>query len=115
MSALRRKPSRAALTPREREVLARTAAGLGSGEIAAELGVTKRAIAEHIRNLCRKLQARNKLQAVSAAYRKGILTVERRIPKLNWATLQESNAAIEEGDRQMQKSTKPPVDRNDPC
>ncbi|MDA3647381.1 response regulator transcription factor [Saccharopolyspora indica] len=51
----RRRDPLAALTPREREVLALMAAGYANGEIAQRLVVTERAVLKHVGNIFAKL------------------------------------------------------------
>ena len=61
------------LTPREVEVLHLVALGWETAAIAEELGVSVHTALNHIRNFRQKLDAQNKLQAVVAAVRLGIL------------------------------------------
>ena len=61
------------LTPREVEVLHLVALGWETATIAGELGVSEHTVLNHIRNFRQKLDAQNKLQAVIAAVRLGIL------------------------------------------
>lgn len=61
------------LTPREVEVLHLVALGWDTASIAEELGVSEHTALNHIRNFRQKLDAQNKLQAVIAAVRLGIL------------------------------------------
>jgi LuxR family quorum sensing-dependent transcriptional regulator len=63
------------LTQREREVLAWTAAGKSSWEIAAILGITERTVNWFIANAARKLDAVNRTQAVVNAIRRGEIHV----------------------------------------
>lgn len=59
------------LTPREREVLLRVAAGASNAEVAAELGTSEGTVKNHVSNLLRKLDARDRTQAVLVALRDG--------------------------------------------
>ncbi len=65
-----------ALSDREHEVLRCLAAGRETRALADELTVSVHTVRNHIRNLRRKLGADTRLQAVTAALRQGILTVE---------------------------------------
>ena len=57
------------LTPREYEVLAHIAHGEDSPEIARELVISTETVRTHVRNLCSKLRARTRAQAVFLAMR----------------------------------------------
>ncbi len=61
------------LTEREREVLALIAAGSTNREIAAKLYLSPHTVKEHTSALYRKLQARNRAEAVQRAQRIGLL------------------------------------------
>jgi DNA-binding NarL/FixJ family response regulator len=62
-----------ALTERERAVLALIATGATNREIAAELHLSPHTVKEHASGLYRKLEARNRADAVLRAQRLGIL------------------------------------------
>ena len=64
---------RPALTGREREVLRLVAQGLDNRSIADRLFISSHTVLNHIRNVCRKLKARNKLEAVLTAMRLDLL------------------------------------------
>ncbi|MFC2966648.1 response regulator transcription factor [Acidimangrovimonas pyrenivorans] len=55
------------LTEREREVLVGLCRGLANKEIARDLGLQEVTIKLHVKNLCRKLDARNRTQAALLA------------------------------------------------
>ena len=61
------------LTPRETQVLERTAQGLGNGDIAAQLAVSEDTVKGHMRSIMTKLKARNRTHAVSIALQRGII------------------------------------------
>lgn len=64
---------RAALTPREHEVLRLLAQGLDNSVIAAHLVVNLTTVRTHVRNVLRKLDAHSKLEAVARATQFGLL------------------------------------------
>jgi DNA-binding NarL/FixJ family response regulator len=64
----------AGLTDREADVLRRMAAGLSNTEIAAELVVGVETVKTHVGNVLTKLGARDRTQAVIAAYESGFIT-----------------------------------------
>jgi DNA-binding NarL/FixJ family response regulator len=66
-----REPS-APLSPREREVLALMAAGSTNREIAAQLHLSPHTVKEHTSALYRKLDVRNRAEAVRRAERLGL-------------------------------------------
>jgi DNA-binding CsgD family transcriptional regulator len=64
---------RAALSPREREVLQMAARGIPSGEIAERLGLSPATVKSHFENAYLKLGARNRAAAVAKAMRLGLI------------------------------------------
>jgi DNA-binding CsgD family transcriptional regulator len=63
----------APLTKREREVLARIAAGMTSKEIAADLGVSLRTVGTHREHLAKKLSTSSVAAFVRYAIHNGIV------------------------------------------
>lgn len=66
-------PSTPALTPREHEVLSLVATGATNREIAGALHLSPHTVKEHTSTLYRKLDARNRADAVLRAQRLGII------------------------------------------
>jgi DNA-binding CsgD family transcriptional regulator len=66
---------RSHLSPRERAVLELVAAGLGNKAIARALGLSINTVKYHLASIFAKLDARTRTEAVSAAARRGELTL----------------------------------------
>ena len=64
------------LSDREVEVLHCIAAGLSTNEIASTLFISTATVKSHIARLIAKVEVRDRLQLVIAAYRSGFVTVE---------------------------------------
>jgi DNA-binding NarL/FixJ family response regulator len=63
------------LTPREQEILQLMARGLSNSEIAGELYLGLQTVKTHVSSLLRKLDARDRTQAVIAAYESGLVSL----------------------------------------
>lgn len=61
------------LTPREHEILQLVAAGLSNGEIAERLWLSPLTVKTHVSHVLSKLDARDRVQLVVAAYETGIV------------------------------------------
>jgi len=67
-----RSPRMARLTERETEVLRLIARGLSNAEIAKELVLSSTTIKTHVASILRKLELRDRVQAVVAAFENGV-------------------------------------------
>jgi DNA-binding NarL/FixJ family response regulator len=63
----------AALTPREREVLALMGRGLSNGEPATELTLSEATVTSHVARIFAKFGLRDRAQAVVLAYETGLV------------------------------------------
>jgi PAS domain S-box-containing protein len=66
-------PASVHLTPRQRETLALLGAGLTTGEVAGELGVSHETARNHIRAVLQALDSHTRLEAVSNARQLGLI------------------------------------------
>ena len=62
-----------ALTPREKEVIALSADGLTSIEIAERLGMSARTVNQHVDNVADKLDTKNRTHTIAEVIRRGLL------------------------------------------
>ena len=69
LSAIREPNSKLALNYREQQVLIRISKGLTNKEIASQLGLNERTIKHYLTQLFKKMQVRNRLQAIQTAKR----------------------------------------------
>ena len=66
-------PDLSALTPREVEVLRLLAEGMNNGEVAEHLFLSEATVKTHVARILAKLGLRDRVQAVVAAYRSGLV------------------------------------------
>lgn len=64
-----------ALTERQHQVIALIAAGMTTEQIGLELGISSETVKQHTENLLRRLDAKNRAQAVHHAWLVGWLPV----------------------------------------
>jgi DNA-binding NarL/FixJ family response regulator len=65
------------LSPREREIMHLMAEGGTAQDVAARVGVSVETVRTHVRNVIRKLQARNRVHAIAIALQRGDITIDR--------------------------------------
>jgi DNA-binding CsgD family transcriptional regulator len=61
------------LSPRQVDCLLGVANGLGSAQIGRDLGLSPRTVDHYVADACARLEARNRVQAVQIAARRGLL------------------------------------------
>ena len=61
------------LTPRQREILNLVASGLSTEEVARELTLSTETVRNHLRNAFKELRVHNRVEAIAAARRLGLL------------------------------------------
>ena len=64
------------LSPREREIMHLMAEGLTAEAIGSQLGVSVETVRTHVRNVIRKLQARNRVHAIALALERGEIALD---------------------------------------
>lgn len=62
-----------ALTQREKQVLQKLADGLSAGDIGLELFITQATVKTHLASIYRKLESKNRIQAIIVARKNGLL------------------------------------------
>ena len=67
--------SRPDLSPRELEILQLTAQALTNAQIAANLHLSVKTVRNHLQNILWKLESHSKLEAVTVATRRGLVTI----------------------------------------
>ena len=67
-----------ALSPREREIMNLMAEGLTAERIGEEISVSVETVRTHVRNVIRKLQARNRVHAIALALERGEIALSDR-------------------------------------
>jgi DNA-binding NarL/FixJ family response regulator len=65
------------LSPREREIMHLMAEGATAQDVGDRLGVSVETVRTHVRNVIRKLQARNRVHAIAIALQRGDITIDR--------------------------------------
>jgi DNA-binding NarL/FixJ family response regulator len=65
------------LSPREREIMHAMAEGLTAEKIGDEFGVSVETVRTHVRNVIRKLQARNRVHAIALALERGEIALDK--------------------------------------
>ena len=64
------------LSPREREIMHLMAQGWTAHDVGAQAGVSVETVRTHVRNVVRKLQARNRVHAIAIALQRGDITID---------------------------------------
>jgi DNA-binding NarL/FixJ family response regulator len=65
------------LSPREREIMHLMAEGGTAQDVGARVGVSVETVRTHVRNVIRKLEARNRVHAIAIALQRGDITIDR--------------------------------------
>ena len=65
----------AALSPREREVMAALAEGLKGRQVAERLGIAPDTVRTHVENAMQKLEARTRVHAIAIALQHGLIEI----------------------------------------
>jgi len=68
------------LSPREREIMNLMAEGLTAEQIGGQITVSVETVRTHVRNVIRKLQARNRVHAIAIALERGEIQLEQPGP-----------------------------------
>jgi len=66
------------LSPREREIMHLMAEGLTAEAIGEEITVSVETVRTHVRNVIRKLHARNRVHAIAVALQRGEISIDER-------------------------------------
>ena len=64
------------MSPREQEIMHLMAEGLTAEAIGIQLGVSVETVRTHVRNVIRKLQARNRVHAIALALERGDIALD---------------------------------------
>jgi DNA-binding CsgD family transcriptional regulator len=64
------------LSPREREIMHLMAEGMTAEAIGDQIGVSVETVRTHVRNVIRKLQARNRVHAIAMALERGEIALD---------------------------------------
>ena len=72
---LKEDPPLPELTPRQEEILALVTRGLTNADIARQFDIRESSVKEHVNQICTKLGAANRAEAVAIAFRKHLLKV----------------------------------------
>jgi DNA-binding CsgD family transcriptional regulator len=62
------------LTPREIEVLQELSGGKSTGEVADALGISPLTVQSHVKSILAKLGVHSKIEAVTLAFRRGLVS-----------------------------------------
>jgi two-component system, NarL family, nitrate/nitrite response regulator NarL len=65
------------LTARERQILASLAEGASTSEVAVGLGISRLTVQSHVKSILAKLGVHSKVEAVTLAWRHGIVEISR--------------------------------------